>query len=418
MMKVFNKEDFTEVWQNAVNILCWANEVEAGAYLQATHLAQLPFIFSHVALMPDVHEGYGMPIGGVVACLNAVIPNAVGVDIGCGMCAVRTNRSIYDWPQSEMPELLEKIRHSIKRDIPVGFGIHRDPQEWDGFNDLRIIADGYREDDRYWLNKKNFGRAIHSLGTLGGGNHFIEIQRSADSNGIIWLMLHSGSRNLGKVIADFYHKEALAMCEKWHSKLPHKDLAYLPADDELGQAYIRDMNLALAFAQENRRRMMEVVKRQFKYYAGEDTEFVEEINIHHNYANLENHMGRNVWVHRKGATSAKGGQFGIIPGSMGTPSYIVIGRGNSLSFTSCSHGAGRKMGRMDASRNLKEGDCWAAMGDVLFDGWGRIGRGKMKGKLDLGEAPGAYKDIDEVIESQRDLIDVHARLLPLAVIKG
>lgn len=399
-------------------IFCWADEIEGGALNQAVYLSQLPFLFKHVALMPDVHEGYGMPIGGVIACRDVIIPNAVGVDIGCGMSAVRTNRSIYDWPQKELPELLEKIRHSVKRDIPVGFGIHRDPQEWDGFNNLRIIADGYREDDRYWLNKDNFSRAVHSLGTLGGGNHFIEIQKSADSTGTIWLMLHSGSRNLGKCIADFYHQEALRHCDMWYSKLPHRDLAFLPTHSDLGRAYIRDMNLALDFAQENRRRMMEVVKRQFQYYTGKNTEFVKEINIHHNYASLENHMGMNVWIHRKGATSAREGQFGIIPGSMGTPSYIVLGRGNPLSFMSCSHGAGRKMGRMDASRNLKEDDCWADMADVLFDGWGKIGRGKMKGKLDLGEAPGAYKDIDSVIENQRDLIDIYTKLLPLAVIKG
>jgi len=396
-------------------IYFWADEVEAGAYYQATNLAKLPFIFQHVALMPDVHEGYGMPIGGVIACHNAVIPNAVGVDIGCGMVAVQTNRSVYDFPQEELPEVLKKIHHSIKRDVPVGFNTHRDKQEWKPFEDYIETA---TDDAPRWMTEKNWERAMKSLGTLGGGNHFVEIQKSCDQNGTIWIMLHSGSRNLGKVIADYYHKEALEMCLKWHSKLPHKDLAFLPVDSKLGQEYLRDMNFALKFAHENRRRMMERCQHHVKHYFGPDTEFLLGVNIHHNYANLENHMGHNVWVHRKGATSAREGELGIIPGSMGTASYIVIGRGNPMSFMSCSHGAGRKMGRMDACRTLKEEDCNKAMGEVVFDGWGKVKRGKMDGAVDLGEAPGAYKDIDTVIENQRDLVKIHTRLLPLAVVKG
>jgi len=399
-------------------IYSWADEIEAGAYYQATNLAKLPFIFKHVALMPDVHEGYGMPIGGVIACQNVVIPNAVGVDIGCGMVAVQTNRSIYDFPPEELPGILKKIHHSIKRDVPVGFNTHQKIQEWSGFNDYTYDT---VEDQPGWLtgmSDKQWDRVLKSLGTLGGGNHFIEIQKSHDQHGTIWLMLHSGSRSLGKIIADYYHKKALEMCTKWHAKIPHKDLAFLPVDSKLGQEYIRDMNFALEFAYENRQRMLESGKHHLKYYLGNDTVFLLGVNIHHNYANLENHMGRDVWVHRKGATSAKEGELGIIPGSMGTASYIVVGKGNPLSFMSCSHGAGRKMGRMDACRRLNEADCNVTMGDVVFDGWGKVGRGKMKNKTDLGEAPGAYKDIDTVIENQRDLVKIHTRLLPLAVVKG
>jgi len=412
-MDIFHPENDSDV-----PIYFWADEVEAGAYYQATNLAKLPFIFKHVALMPDVHEGYGMPIGGVIACRDVVIPNAVGVDIGCGMVAVRTNVSIYNFPQEELPGLLKKIHHSIKRDVPVGFNIHNKIQPWDGFEDYlqKTVAD-----QPGWLDKmsnKSWDRALKSLGTLGGGNHFIEIQKSHDQQAEIWLMIHSGSRNLGKVIADYYNREALAMCTKWHSKLPHKDLAFLPVDSKLGQDYLIDMNFALKFAYENRQRMLESGKHHLKYYLGDSTVFSEEINIHHNYASLENHMGHNVWVHRKGATSAREGELGIIPGSMGTASYIVIGKGNPMSFMSCSHGAGRKMGRMDACRTLKEEDCNKAMGEVVFDGWGKVSRGKMDGTVDLGEAPGAYKDIDTVIENQRDLVKIHTRLLPLAVVKG
>jgi tRNA-splicing ligase RtcB len=404
----------TTAYNTGADIHCWATDLEEEAFVQAVNLSNLPFLFSHVALMPDAHSGYGMPIGGVIACHDTVIPNAVGVDIGCGMGFVLTNRSIYDWPENELLKILEAMRLSIKRDVPYGFNVHRENQKWDGFAEYLDEIKRYP----YWMSEGNWDRAKKSIGTLGGGNHFIELQKVHDQDGAIGIMVHSGSRNLGKVIADFYHKEALEHCTKWHSNLPHKDLAFLPVDSELGQHYIRDMNFALRFAEENRRRMMAVAKRQFQYYTGEETEFVEEINIHHNYASLENHMGKNVWVHRKGATSAREGQLGIIPGSMGAASYIVVGKGSMLSFTSCSHGAGRKMGRMDASRNLKEADCTDAMKDVLFDGWGKIGRGKMKDKLDLGEAPGAYKDIDTVIENQRDLVKVRTKLLPLAVIKG
>lgn len=403
---VLNDEQFhIRDWN--VPIYSWADEIEDGAYKQAVDLAKLPFVFKHVALMPDVHMGYGMPIGGVIACKGVVSPNCVGVDIGCGMVAVKTNKSIYDVPQDKLPELLKKICHSIKRDVPVGFNVHQKAQKWDEFENYIVP-----------LEEKKWDRVMKSLGTLGGGNHFIEIQRSDDQDGIIWLMIHSGSRSLGKLTADHYHKMATELCTKWYSDLPNDDLAFLPVDSAEGRYYLRDMEFALRFAMENRSRMLEVGKHHLKHYLGKDIKFELEINIHHNYANLEHHMGKNVWVHRKGATSAKEGQLGIIPGSMGTPSYIVVGKGNPLSFMSCSHGAGRAMGRMDASRRLKESDCNTSMNGIVFDGWGKIGRGKMKGKTDLGEAPQAYKNIDIVIENQKDLISVHTRLLPLAVIKG
>lgn len=406
----------SSAYSQGADIYSWASEIDEGAYLQAVNLSNLPFLFKHVALMPDVHQGYGMPIGGVIACKDVVIPNAVGVDIGCGMVAVETNLSIYDFPQEELTLLLEKIHDEIRSRVPVGFKVHHEIQSWNGFEEY-IQGDMLGEEPR-WMTAHNRDRMWRSLGTLGGGNHFIEIQRETGSNGEIWIMIHSGSRNLGKTIADYYHKLALEKCSDWYSNLPDPHLAFLPTSTEFGKDYIRDMNFALRFAHENRQRMLQDCKDALQEVLPENTEFGEEINIHHNYANLENSMGKNVWVHRKGATSAKEGQLGIIPGSMGTASYIVEGKGNPLSFMSCSHGAGRRMGRMEACRSLKEEECTADMGDVIFGGWGKVGRGKMKNEADLGEAPRAYKNIDEVIENQRDLVEVRHRLLPLAVVKG
>ncbi|RKX34056.1 MAG: RtcB family protein, partial [Verrucomicrobia bacterium] len=259
--------------------------------------------------------------------------------------------------------------------------------------------------------------AFKNLGSLGGGNHFIEIQAGDDGN--VWLMLHSGSRNLGYRIAEHHHKRAVELCRRKGIELPADDLAYLESDSEEGRAYIREMNLALDYALENRARMMAVFKEAF-YHTYASVVFTQEINIHHNYAAPEEHFGESVWVHRKGATSAKQGEMGIIPGSMGTPSYIVRGKGNADSFASCSHGAGRTMGRMAASRTLSREACDKAMEGIVFSGWHSMrGRGrKGRGMLDLSEAPQAYKNIDEVIEAELDLIEPIVRLRPLGVLKG
>jgi tRNA-splicing ligase RtcB len=247
------------------------------------------------------------------------------------------------------------------------------------------------------------------------GNHFIEVQ--AGDDGRVWLMIHSGSRHLGNVIARFHHQAALELNHRWHAALPSEDLAFLPADSDEGRCYIDDMNLALRYARENRRRIMEcfmaVAKMVFP-----DAAFEAPVNIHHNYAALENHFGSDVWVHRKGATAARADGTGIIPGSMGTPSFIVKGLGNPESFMSCSHGAGRVMGRKEASRTLTTEACDQAMEGVVFDRWNRISKGKEKGLYDLGEAPQAYKDIKAVIASELDLIRPMVKLRPLAVIKG
>jgi len=383
-----------------IPIKSWCEDVDDGAMEQACNLASHPCIVGHIALMPDCHRGYGMPIGGVIACRNAVIPNAVGVDIGCGMCAVRTDMMAADIE----PVTIRDIMHDTKRGIPVGFAHHKEPQEWDGFDDAPDVP----------IVQHQLDAARCQLGTLGGGNHFIEIQHGDD--GRVWFMLHSGSRNFGYRIAKDYNAKAEGLCEMWHSAIPpytgEDGLAFLPIGTREAREYIEAMNYALRFALESRKRMMSEMLRNAERHGV--TASSESINIHHNFAALENHFGQNVWVHRKGATSANDGLAGIIPGSMGTSSYIVRGLGNPDSFRSCSHGAGRHCGRAEFSRNHTVEECDASMGGVVFDGWGK----DRKGRPDLSEAPGAYKDINAVIEAERDLVDVVVKLRPLGVVKG
>lgn len=400
-------------WTNAtwgrLPVLSWCATPDAKALAQAGALANHPMAFRHVALMPDCHVGFGMPIGGVVACERAVIPNAVGVDIGCGMGAVRT-----DVRAAEVPgETIRAILADAGRAIPAGEGhAHRTSQAWDGF-------------DRYdvrpaWCDARAWDLALRNLGTLGGGNHFVELQ--AGDDGFLWLMLHSGSRNLGLRIAGHYHRLAQRLNERMRGEPADPELAWLPVDADEGRDYLRDMTFALAYARENRRRMMERLREAVAARVP-GVRFEFEANIHHNYAARERHFGRDVWVHRKGATSARAGETGIVPGSMGTPSYIVRGLGNPDSFESCSHGAGRVMGRMEACRSLRREDCEAAMRGVVFAGFRRLGGGRGRGGggadlWDLEEAPQAYKDIGAVMAAQTDLVEPVVRLRPLGVMKG
>lgn len=387
----------------------WCQNVDPQALMQAYNLANHPAVAHHVALMPDCHVEYGMPIGGVIAAKDALIPNAVGVDIGCGMVAVET-----DLPAEHFRDMRERraFIERVKARTPVGEGhSHGSLQKWAGFE---RFCDEHPEAASHWpsvLDRQN-------LGSLGGGNHFIELQVSDE--GFIWLMIHSGSRNLGQRVASHYHAEARRVNEQCRVALPDADLAFLPCYSKAGQGYLRDMTFALAYAQENRRRMMAVCKETLLDLAG-PTAFVREVNIHHNYAALESHFGRDFFIHRKGATRARLDEIGIIPGSMGTPSYIVRGLGNPDSFMSCSHGAGRAMGRSEANRQLTEDACNRAMAGVAFDRWGKA-RSKWNKKrgaaVDLSEAPQAYKDIESVIEAERDLIEPLVKLRPLAVVKG
>ncbi len=290
-----------------VVIKSWCNEPEEGALLQAKNLANLPFVFKQVCLMPDTHFGYGMPIGGVMATRGVVIPNAVGLDIGCGMLSVKTTLKEIDI------DTLRKIMRDIRSYVPVGFNHQRVAQdeslmpEYEHIDESSVIFDQYES-------------AMKQLGTLGGGNHFIEIQKGSD--GHIWFMVHSGSRNIGKRVAEQHNAIAKDENKQWFSRvLPTWDLAFLPLHMELGKRYMADMGFCLEFALANRKLMAQRVKDAFLNHV--ECEFYKDINIHHNYAAMENHFGKNVMVHRKGATSAKGGQEGIIPGSQGTSSYIV-----------------------------------------------------------------------------------------------
>lgn len=373
----------------------WADNVEESAKDQIGHLSQLPFAFHHIAIMPDVHMGYGMPIGGVMATDGVVIPNAVGVDIGCGMCAVETSLT------SITVDDLKEIMGEIRKAVPVGFSHHKEAQ------DVSLMPPISTFPEMPIVNRE-YNSALKQVGTLGGGNHFIEIQRGSDNH--IWIMIHSGSRNLGKQVADHYNKIAVGLNNEWLSCVPKEwQLAFLPIDNALGIEYLGEMNYCVKFALANRKLMMDVICGIF--YSKTGCDFKPMINIAHNYATMENHFGRNVMVHRKGATLAREGTIGIIPGSMGSKSYIVSGKGNPDSFNSCSHGAGRKMSRTQAQRELSlEAEIETLDKQGIVHG--------VRNAKDLDEATGAYKSIDEVMANQADLVNIMVELTPLGVIKG
>jgi tRNA-splicing ligase RtcB len=337
-----------------------------------------------------------MPIGGVMATEGVVVPNAVGVDIGCGMCAVKTDIIVDGLDIDDLKKTLGLIR----RNIPVGFNRHSKSQL--GMPELIV--------DKCYIVGREWSKAAKSLGTLGGGNHFIELQ--FDPDGFLWVMIHSGSRNLGLQVAKHYNELAKDSNTQWYTRVsPEWDLAFLPLDTPEGRDYITEMNYCVDYALANRRRMMDVVFDCLMGGLQQSFDSEPMINIAHNYARLENHFGKNVMVHRKGATSAKAGEIGIIPGSQGTASYIVRGLGNPQSFKSCSHGAGRKMGRKQATRELDLEEQKSILDEKgILHG--------IRGKKDLDEAPGAYKDIDVVMENQKDLVEIVTKLTPLAVVKG
>jgi tRNA-splicing ligase RtcB len=372
-------------------IKMWLDDIESGALEQAKNLANLPFAFKHIALMPDCHSGYGMPIGGVLATKNVIVPGAVGVDIACGMCAVKT--SLTDISLS----VLAGIRNDIMEMIPVGFNHQKTAQE--GMPVCQI--------DRFPIVSANYNKASYQIGTLGGGNHFQEVQKGSD--GHIWIMVHSGSRNLGYQVAKHYNKVARDLNKKWFSSVPDRwELAFLPFDSNEGQSYFAEMNYCVNFALANRQHMLDTIQHIF-VHSVPSVSFDKPINIAHNYAAMENHFGQNVLVHRKGATRARKGELGIIPGSQGTASYIVRGLGNPQSFCSCSHGAGRKMGRKQAKRTLDLATEQAKLEGILHS---------VDSVDSLDEAPGSYKDIDVVMENQKDLVEIVVELKPLAVVKG
>jgi len=402
-----------EVMQDGgVPIKSWTVGVpfESEAKQQLKNIAQMPFIHQWVAVMPDVHLGKGATIGSVVPTLGAVIPAAVGVDIGCGMMAVRTSLKA-----SELPDNLAGVRSAIEKAVPHGRSNRargsRDKGAWSNVPDdvmsawasLAAQFDVLQDKHRVLKNTNN----INHLGTLGTGNHFIEM--CLDEHDSVWLMLHSGSRGVGNLIGTHFIEKAKKDMERWHIHLPDDDLAYLPEGTEHFDQYVEAVEWAQNFARINREVMMGRVINAVRDALGMEFEArMEAVNCHHNYVSRENHYGKNVLVTRKGAVRAREGEMGIIPGSMGARSFIVRGLGNEESFCSCSHGAGRVMSRTKAKKLVSLEEHRQATADVECR--------KDEGVID--ETPSAYKPIEKVMEAQKDLVEVVYTLKQVVCVKG
>ena len=398
-------------------IKIWLEEeqdLEESCLEQALHLAQLPFLHKWVCLMPDTHTGMGMPIGGVIAAKGAVIPNAVGVDIGCGMAYVKTSIPVKALKETMTGSgnLVQGIVGDILRNIPVGFAHHKTPMPCYTLDRAMEELSLYEADSEL-LGQLEAG--YFQVGTLGGGNHFIELQE--DEEGFLSVMLHSGSRHFGKSVCDYFHQKAREQNCRWYSQVPDEyRLAFLPVDTPEGRQYLNWMNLSMDFARENREKLMLAVKAVLEKWIGRYTDlelkYEEEINCHHNYAALENHFGENVWVHRKGAVRARKGELTVIPGAMGSYSYVVRGLGNPESFCTSSHGAGRAYSRRGA---MEAFSCEEVMVDLKNQG---VILGKKNKKDVAEESRFAYKDIDRVMENQKDLVEPVRRLRTIGVVKG
>ena len=378
------------------DVLNWATDLEPDALHQAERTAALPFVTGHVALMPDAHVGMGATIGSVIPTDGAIIPSAVGVDIGCGMIA-----SLLPLRSDALGDDLDALHGRIERSVPAGLGR--------GHDDAQEAAAGLLGDDRAAdLTGRQLGTAAKQLGSLGSGNHFVEV--CLDEQDRVWVVLHSGSRGIGNQLAQQHIEGAKDLMRRYFIELPDEDLAYLVEGTEEFDTYIRHMLWAQDYALANREVMMDAVIAQIESHLGRGVAEVERINCHHNFTEREHHHGRNVWITRKGAIRARSGDAGVIPGSMGTRSYIVDGLGSAASYTSCSHGAGRRMSRGAARRQL----------DV--DGLRRRMRGRAWNEGDaarlIDEDPRAYKDIDEVMEAQRDLVAIRHQLSQVLNYKG
>jgi tRNA-splicing ligase RtcB len=403
----------------------WCTDIEETALNQAKLLVEQPFVFKHMSLMPDAHPGITMPIGGVLATKNVIIPACVGVDIGCGMCAMKTSLKISNFNEDKKAEIL----HSIGRSIPVGFSHNTDyrRKEIEGKYEDKLIYFLEKYSTLYNCETKIFQNieqvVLEQIATLGGGNHFIEIQYDESEN--IWIMLHSGSRNIGKKICDTFNDLAKDLNQKYYSQVP-ETIPFLPTNSTEGKEYLQYMDFALQFAFYNRQFMMDFIKKDLGFaFKDIKIQYNDMINIHHNYASLENHFGENVWIHRKGATLATDYTIGIIPGSCGTNSYIVKGLNNKDSYNSCSHGAGRKMGRKDFNRQYNTPDKIKEIEDSLknvvhtkFTKEHSFKKNKETGLLDVSEAPQAYKNIEDVMNNQKDLVVIFKTLKPLISMKG
>ena len=392
-------EDVETVNDKAVVFLPW-NRIEPEAQQQILNTASMPFVFRHVAVMPDCHYGKGATVGTVLATRGAVIPAAVGVDIGCGMIAVRTPLKRADIASPSA------IRAGIERRIPMSAGKNNGKISATAAERVRqlevLAAETRATPDQY---DKNWRLA---LGTLGGGNHFIEL--AEDESGDVWVTLHSGSRGVGNRIGSHYIKVAQQLCEKMGVRLPDRDLAYLPDDHPAFAAYLRDLKWAQQFALHNRNEMMDRVLAEVSRAVNRDAASLERqrINSHHNFTQEEEHFGSRVWITRKGAIEARRNNWAMIPGSMGTRSYIVTGKEHPMSFHSAPHGAGRRFSRTKARALFGMEDLTRAMAGIEY----------RQSKVLLDEIPAAYKDIDEVMEHARDLVEVKYILKQFINVKG
>ena len=394
-----------------------AGELESVCLEQARNLSNLPFAHGWIALMPDTHSGYGMPIGGVLATQEVIIPNAVGVDIGCGVVFEQTSVKVAEvFKDNAGSRLLEVIVNEILRAIPTGFEHHKQKQPCQAANRFEKVLSGIKLQDFEQVLVQELERACFQVGTLGGGNHFIELQE--DDEGYLCLMVHSGSRNVGHTLCTHFNTLAKSQSGRMQPSIPSKwDLAYLPVESPEGQAYVRWMQFALDFAHENREVMMERVRSIVNQalatrMKGNALEILAHHHCHHNYASYERHADQMLWIHRKGAIRVMKDEIGIIPGAMGSYSYLVRGKGSMESFNSCSHGAGRKMSRHEAKKrySLQE-----TLKDLEHQ---KVVLGKVK-KGDLSEESRlAYKDITVVISNELDLIEPVRRMKTLAVVKG
>lgn len=382
-------------------LFSWASILDAKTRAQAETASTMPFIYPHLALMPDAHLGKGATVGSVIPTLGAIIPAAVGVDIGCGMIAVKT-----PYAESDLPADRRALRTAIEKAIPLSAGNYNSRVTRDH---TQVRLDELAAD----AETAGFDPASYAaswkmqLGTLGSGNHFIEV--SLDEDDQVWLFLHSGSRGVGNKIAQRHISVAQQLCKQWWIDLPDLDLAYLVEGTDEFWAYIRELRWAQKFALLNREEMMDRVVTCFADWIGvEMVERLEEINCHHNYTSQEKHFGKDVWLSRKGAIDASAGSMGLIPGSMGTRSYVVVGKGNPVALNSSPHGAGRAYSRTAARKAFTHDDLRTAMGDIEYRDTAAL----------IDEIPAAYKDIDVVMQDAADLVEVRHTLRQIVNVKG
>lgn len=379
------------------NVLNWASDIDPNALEQAQRAAAMPFVHGHVALMPDAHVGMGATIGSVIPTDGAIIPSAVGVDIGCGMIAAEL-----PFTSDVLGDDLSKLHSHIAQVVPAGVGQGHDRHDNNAMADLRNAAAGVDLTDKQWVT------AGKQIGTLGAGNHFVEV--CLDERDRVWVVLHSGSRGIGNQIAKQHIEGAKGLMRRYFIDLDDADLAYLVEGTPEFDAYIAGMLWAQDYALANRELMMDRVLAQVAGHIGYHFVESQRINCHHNFTEREHHMGRNVWVTRKGAIRARTNDLGVIPGSMGTRSYIVQGKGTPASYCSCSHGAGRRLSRGQARRTL---DLDGLRGQMSGKAWNET-----QAEALLDEDPRSYKDIDQVMADQADLVAVLHTLTQVLNYKG